>query len=177
MGVSLSFSWVDMTFQLWFCFVFHLLWECQESEIPPQTTETQVSPAGFTTGNSTHTRYCNEDKPENKKREQGSGKGGNTRAVGTRLQPVSSRPNACDHSCKGGLWQPFFGGLKGSFASSALLFTQQCLARPPGSTRLSFRDIIKSSAKGLSSHKVDVRTRCHTNALASPPRHPPTTHG
>lgn len=134
-------------------------------------------PASFITGNSTHTHYCNEDKPESKKREQGSGEGGNTRAVGTSLQPVSSRPNACDHPCKGGLWQLFILGLKGGFASTDLLFTQKCSARPPGSTRLSFRDIIKSSARGLSSHKVDVRTRCHTNAPASPPRHPATTHG
>lgn len=139
--------------------------------------QTQVSPSQLHNRKLPHTRYCNEAKPESKKREQGTEEGGNTRAGDTSLQPVLSRLNACDHSCKGGLWQPFIWVQKGGFASADPLFTQQCLARPPSSTGQSFRDVSESSAKGLSSHKADVRTRCHTNAPASPPRHPPTTHG
>lgn len=66
--------------------------------------------------------------------------GGEYKVVGTSLQTDSSRPNTFDLT-KGTVAATCFGA-----ASADLFFTQQCPARPPSSTSLSFRGVIKSSA-------------------------------
>lgn len=76
MGVSLSFSWGDVTLQL-FSFVSFFCCGGVRSQ-KSLHKQTQVSPSSFTTGNSTHRHYCSGDKEH----EQGFGERGKTRAVG-----------------------------------------------------------------------------------------------
>lgn len=76
MGVSLSFSWGDVTLQL-FSFISFFCCGGVRSQ-KSLHKQTQVSPSSFTTGNSTHRHYCSGDKEH----EQGFGERGKTRAVG-----------------------------------------------------------------------------------------------
>lgn len=166
-----------MTFQLWSCFIFSSIMGVSRLRNPSTDHSNPGLPPPASQQETPHTHITamrTSQRARNVSRALGKGE------IQGQWVPVFSQyqadPMLVTILAKGDRGNCLFG-LKGGFASTDLLFTQKCSARPPGSTRLSFRDIIKSSARGLSSHKVDVRTRCHTNAPASPPRHPATTHG